>query len=212
MLQALGKRGAYFGCAPVLMIVPTCSPRSAAVSRPGTRPFTTCTRSRWRAVAHDFEERAVERQRSLMLCEIGRARLAQHFRLLSVRTLRIGIVHAIDVLDDGEPRRAERVGEQKGAGVGAVRRASASPGTHGDDREERRCPRRRGRRKGGSRAGSRSCRARCRRRLPAPAARRGCGRSDRLRSRPAAQESRPEGRGRGRRYKGDARGCRRPSE
>ena len=46
MLQALGKRGAYFGCAPVWMIVPTCSPRSAAVSRPGTRPFTTCTRSR----------------------------------------------------------------------------------------------------------------------------------------------------------------------
>ena len=29
--------------APVWMIVPTCSPRSAAVSRPGVRPFTICT-------------------------------------------------------------------------------------------------------------------------------------------------------------------------
>jgi uncharacterized protein len=33
------------------MIDPTCWPRSAAVRRPGTSPFTTCTRSIWRAVA-----------------------------------------------------------------------------------------------------------------------------------------------------------------
>ena len=33
------------GQAPVWMIVPTCSPRSAAVSLPGTRPFMICTRS-----------------------------------------------------------------------------------------------------------------------------------------------------------------------
>ena len=39
------------GRAPVRMIVPTCAPRSAAVSRPGTSPFTSCTRSMWRAVA-----------------------------------------------------------------------------------------------------------------------------------------------------------------
>ncbi len=41
-----GRCGAQ-GCrAPVWMIVPTCSPRSAAVIRPGTSPFTICTRSR----------------------------------------------------------------------------------------------------------------------------------------------------------------------
>jgi len=40
-----------FRIAPVRTIVPTCSPRSAAVSRPGTRPFTTCTFGMWRAVA-----------------------------------------------------------------------------------------------------------------------------------------------------------------
>src|SRR5260370_41529922 len=72
-------------------------------------------------IRHDVEKRAVERQRSLMLCEIGRARLAQHLRLLSVWTLRIGIVHAIDVFDDGETRRSERGSEQKGASVSPVR-------------------------------------------------------------------------------------------
>jgi hypothetical protein len=56
-----------------------------------------------------------------MLCEIGRARLAKEFRFLSVWTLRVGIVHAIDVFDDGEARRSKRVSEQKRAGVGAVR-------------------------------------------------------------------------------------------
>jgi hypothetical protein len=33
------------------MIVPTCSPRSAAVSRPGTSPLIICTLSIWRAIA-----------------------------------------------------------------------------------------------------------------------------------------------------------------
>jgi Bacterial extracellular solute-binding protein len=39
------------GRAPVRMIVPTCAPRNAAVSRPGTSPLMICTCSRWRAVA-----------------------------------------------------------------------------------------------------------------------------------------------------------------
>ena len=39
-MRTQAKRGA-----PVWMIVPTCSPRSAAVSRPGTSPLTSCTRS-----------------------------------------------------------------------------------------------------------------------------------------------------------------------
>src|SRR5580698_1529094 len=72
--------------------------------------------------SHDVEERAIEWQRSLMLCEIGRARLAQQFRLLAVRSLRIGIVDSIDVFDDCEARRSERVSEQKGASVRPVRR------------------------------------------------------------------------------------------
>src|SRR5215470_16565005 len=45
------RHAAQAGRAPVLMSVPTCAPRSAAVSRPGTSPFTSCTRSMWRAVA-----------------------------------------------------------------------------------------------------------------------------------------------------------------
>ena len=45
------NRRAQVERAPVRMIDPTCWPRSAAVSRPGTRPFTTCTRSMCRAFA-----------------------------------------------------------------------------------------------------------------------------------------------------------------
>ena len=135
--------------APVLMIVPTCSPRSvAAVSLPGTRsPFTICTRSRWRATPMMSRSARSNGSDPLLLCEIGRVRLGRQFtRFLSVRVLRIGIVHAVDVLHDREARRRRaRSASRKGAGVGAVRGAGASPGTHDGDREEKRCPRDRAR-------------------------------------------------------------------
>jgi hypothetical protein len=46
------------------MIVPTCWPRSAAVSRPGTSPFTTLHALDVPRVRHDVEERAIDRQRA----------------------------------------------------------------------------------------------------------------------------------------------------
>ena len=71
------------GRAPVYMIDPTCWPRSAAVSRPGTSPFTTCTRSMWRAFA--IEERAIQWQRALMLRKFGGAHLPEQLCLLVSR-------------------------------------------------------------------------------------------------------------------------------
>lgn len=50
--------------APVLMIVPTCSPRSAAVSR-DLHPFEVSSGR------HDLEERGVEGQRAVELGEVG---------------------------------------------------------------------------------------------------------------------------------------------
>jgi len=71
---------------------------------------------------HDFEEHAIERQRSLVLCEVGGARLAKQFRLLPAGTLRVGVIHSVNILDDGKPCRSERVSNKKRAGVGAVGR------------------------------------------------------------------------------------------
>ena len=66
---------------------------------------------------HDLQECAVERQRALMLRELGGARLAEQLRLFSVGSLGIGGVHPIHVLHDREAGCSERVGEQKRAGV-----------------------------------------------------------------------------------------------
>src|ERR1700722_14303198 len=71
---------------------------------------------------HDLEKRGVERQRSLVFCEIGRARLAQQLRLLPIDALGVGIIHSVDIFDDRKARGAERVSEQKRAGVSAVNR------------------------------------------------------------------------------------------
>ncbi len=57
-----------------------------------------------------------------MLGEVGGARLADQLRLLPAGAVGIGVVYAVDVLDDGQAGRAERVGEQERAGVGPVRR------------------------------------------------------------------------------------------
>jgi len=54
--------------------------------------------------------------------EVGDARLAEQLRLFSVGSLGIGGVHPIDVLHNRKAGRSERVGEQKRAGVGPVRR------------------------------------------------------------------------------------------
>src|SRR5262249_35677522 len=104
------------------MIDPTCWPRSAPVRRPGTSPFTSCTRSMWRAVA--MTSRSVRSNGSVPLSfrELGGARFAEQLRLLPVGSLGIGGVDPIHVLDDREASRSERVGDQKRAGVGAVRR------------------------------------------------------------------------------------------
>jgi hypothetical protein len=70
---------------------------------------------------HDLQERAVERQRALMLRELSGAGLTEQLRLFSVGSLGIGGVHPIDVLHDREAGRAERIGEQKRSCVGPVR-------------------------------------------------------------------------------------------
>ena len=71
---------------------------------------------------HDLQERAVERQRALVLFEVGGARLGKQLRLLPAGALRIGVIHPINVLHDREAGRPERVGEQKRTCVGPVRR------------------------------------------------------------------------------------------
>ena len=74
MWRKSGRRHSGRGRAGV-MIVPTCSPRSAAVSRPGTSPFTTCTRSRWRAVAMTSSSARSSGSVPCELCKVGGARL-----------------------------------------------------------------------------------------------------------------------------------------
>ena len=69
---------------------------------------------------HDFQKRAVERQRALVLRELGGAGLAEQLRFFSIGSLGIGGVHPIHVLHDRQPSRSERVGEQKRSGVGPV--------------------------------------------------------------------------------------------
>ncbi len=71
---------------------------------------------------HDLEQRAIERQRALVLCELVGAALAEQLRLLAVGPVGIGGVHPIHVLDDREARRSECIGDQKRAGVGPVNR------------------------------------------------------------------------------------------
>jgi hypothetical protein len=73
-------------------------------------------------VCHDLDERTVDRQRALELCKVGSARLAEQLRLLSAGAFGVGGIHPIDVLHDREAGRSERVGEQKRARVGPVRR------------------------------------------------------------------------------------------
>ena len=62
---------------------------------------------------HDLDERAVERQRALQLREVGGARLAQEFRLLSPGAIRIRVVDPVHVLHDRQAGRTERVGQQE---------------------------------------------------------------------------------------------------
>ena len=76
----------------------------------------------WRAVAMTLQKRAVERQRTTVLREFGGARLAEQLRLLPVGSVGIDGVHPIHVLHEREAGRSERIGDQKRARVGAVRR------------------------------------------------------------------------------------------
>ena len=69
---------------------------------------------------HDLEESPIDRQRALELCQIGDARLAKQFCLLSIGAIGVRTIHTIDVLHDREAGRAQRVGEQKRAGISPV--------------------------------------------------------------------------------------------
>ena len=71
---------------------------------------------------HNLEERAVERQRAFMLRELSGAVLAEQLRFFPVGPIRIGGVNPINVLHDRQAGSSERIGEQKRACVGAVRR------------------------------------------------------------------------------------------
>jgi len=75
---------------------------------------------------HDFEQRAVERQRAFVLREIGGARLAEQLRLLPTGAVGVGVIHPIHVLHDREAGRSERVGEQKRARVSPLSRDARS--------------------------------------------------------------------------------------
>ena len=104
------------------MIVPTCSPRSAAVMPARDQAVHDLHVLDVARVCHHLDQRAVDRQRAFMLGEVGGAGLAKQLRLLPAGAIGVGGVHPVDVLDDGQAGRAERVGEQERAGVGAVRR------------------------------------------------------------------------------------------
>ena len=73
-------------------------------------------------VAHDLKERAIEWQRALQLRKFGGARLTEQLRLFPIGTLGISGVHPVHVLHDREARSSQRIGEQKCAGVGPVKR------------------------------------------------------------------------------------------
>ena len=104
------------------MMVPTCSPRSAAVSRPGTSPFTICTRSRWRAVA--MTSRSARSTGNVPVRAARSAALVSRIScaVRSASSTWIGVVHAVDVLHDREPSGTECVGDKKCTRVRAVRR------------------------------------------------------------------------------------------
>ena len=72
-------------------------------------------------IGHHLDQRAVERQRALLLGKRIEAGAVQQFRLSCVRPLRVCGVDAIHILDDGQAGSAERVGDQEGAGVGPMR-------------------------------------------------------------------------------------------
>src|SRR5262245_4287151 len=118
--------------APVRMIVPTCAPRSAAVSRPGTSPLTSCTRSMWRAVA--MTSSRVRSNGSVPLCFARSAALVSRSNLAffppgplgsaayTPSTSLHGVRHPSNVLNDREACRSDRISEQKRAGVSSMGR------------------------------------------------------------------------------------------
>jgi hypothetical protein len=76
----------------------------------------------WRAVAMTSRSARSNGSVPWSFARVGDARLTEQLRLLPVGPLGIGGVHPIHVLRDREAGRSERVGEQKRASVGPVRR------------------------------------------------------------------------------------------
>ena len=107
------------------MIVPTSSPLSAASTCPGLRPLTICSslhqRARGRYSTTTRSTTTSGRSRSIELLR-GDPRDVRRGRVL----LRIVGVEAVLVLDEDRARRAEDLGRQEHAGVGAVRRDAAA--------------------------------------------------------------------------------------
>ena len=71
---------------------------------------------------HDLDERTVERQCALDLCEVDGARLAQQLCLPAAWAFWISGVNAIHIFHDREAGRTERVGDQKRSRVSPVNR------------------------------------------------------------------------------------------
>ena len=113
-----------------VMMVPTCSPASARVKLPGTRPFTTCTSRTWRADFEQVEHRELEDR---VVQPLG-----LHFGDRDLRDelgafggLRVGGVEAVLVLHVDHRLAAELLGDEEAPGVGAIGRDdSLGGGTH----------------------------------------------------------------------------------
>ena len=81
-----------------------------------------------RALLEQVEQDAVERQRRQVALPAARRRVISSMKRAFGCSFGSRVVEAVDVLDQGQVRAAEALGEQVRAGVGAVRRDAAHAG------------------------------------------------------------------------------------